>query len=50
MMLEHLGQAAAGSAVEKAVAAVLRAGKALPPDLGGEASTGEVTAAVLDAL
>ncbi len=50
MMLEHLGQADAGSAVEKAVAAVLRAGKALPPDLGGEASTGEVTAAVLDAL
>jgi tartrate dehydrogenase/decarboxylase / D-malate dehydrogenase len=50
MMLEHLGQAAAASAVEKAVAAVLRAGKALPPDLGGEANTNEVTAAVLEAF
>jgi tartrate dehydrogenase/decarboxylase / D-malate dehydrogenase len=50
MMLDHLGQAKAAAAVEKAVAAVLCAGKSLPPDLGGDSTTSQVTDAVLAAL
>jgi tartrate dehydrogenase/decarboxylase / D-malate dehydrogenase len=49
MMLEHLGEAEAAHAVENAIAAALEHGPRTP-DLGGTATTAEVTAAVIDAL
>jgi tartrate dehydrogenase/decarboxylase/D-malate dehydrogenase len=45
MMLEHLGQPAAADLVVKAMSAVLASG-VKTPDLGGRASTPQVTAAV----
>jgi tartrate dehydrogenase/decarboxylase/D-malate dehydrogenase len=50
LMLDHLGLAASAAAVRGAVAAVLKAGKALPQDLGGRATTTEVAEAVLAAV
>ena len=50
MMLDHLGLEDAGREVERAVAAVLAAGKVRTPDLGGSSSTREVTEAVLAGL
>jgi tartrate dehydrogenase/decarboxylase/D-malate dehydrogenase len=50
MMLDHVGCAAAGRAVERAVAAVLAEEKVRTPDLGGLSSTKEVTDAVLAKL
>ena len=50
MMLEFFRLTAAGDAVEAAVAAVLAEGKALPADLGGSASTTEVSDAVASKL
>jgi len=50
LMLNHLGLAASAKAVHDAVAAVLRDGKALPPDLGGKATTAAVAEAVLAAV
>ncbi|HZB81381.1 MAG TPA: tartrate dehydrogenase [Rubrobacteraceae bacterium] len=50
MMLEHLGHAEAAAAVVQSIARVLRETSVRTPDLGGNAGTGEVTAAVLEAL
>ncbi len=50
MMLDFLGLEKAGNAIRRAVAAMLKAGKVRPPDLGGKAGTVEVTRAVLAAL
>lgn len=50
MMLDFLNVADASRVVENAVSAVLSEGRVLPRDLSGEASTAEVTAAVLDKL
>lgn len=50
MMLAHLGEAEAAQRIRKAVAAVLAEGKALTGDLGGKATTTEITAAIVDAL
>jgi tartrate dehydrogenase/decarboxylase/D-malate dehydrogenase len=50
MLLDHLELTRAGAALRKAVAAVLRAGKARTPDLGGSARTTDVSEAVLAAL
>ena len=49
MMLSYLGELAAAERVNQAVAKVI-AGGVLPPDLGGTASTGEVTKVVIAAL
>ena len=46
-MLEFLGAPAAAKLVEEAVSAVLRDQKVLTPDLGGSASTDEVTTAIV---
>jgi isocitrate dehydrogenase (NAD+) len=46
MMLDHLGEPAAGAAVREAVRRVLAAGAVRTRDLGGTASTGEVADAV----
>ncbi len=49
MMLEHLGEASAAGLLMRAVEQVCAAG-ILSPDLGGTATTKEVTAAVVDAV
>lgn len=50
MMLEHLGEPAAAARLMTAVERVTAAGTTLPRDLGGTASTRQVTDAVLAAL
>jgi tartrate dehydrogenase/decarboxylase/D-malate dehydrogenase len=50
MMLEHLNLTASAKAVRTAVSLVLKAGKVLPPDLGGTAKTVELADAVLAAV
>ncbi|HYM10884.1 MAG TPA: tartrate dehydrogenase [Bryobacterales bacterium] len=50
MMLEFLGLEAAAKAIEAAVAATLERGEALPADLGGQATTRQVTDAVIKNL
>ncbi|MEQ8813244.1 MAG: tartrate dehydrogenase [Thalassobaculum sp.] len=50
MMLEHLGEPGAAGRLMTAVERVTAAGDAMPRDLGGTASTREVTDAVLAAL
>jgi tartrate dehydrogenase/decarboxylase / D-malate dehydrogenase len=47
LMLDHLGLPASATAVRNAVAAVLKQGKTMPPDLGGNATTAAVAEAVL---
>ena len=49
LMLEHLGEAAAAGALMAAVEQVCAAG-ILSPDLGGKATTKEVTRAVVEAI
>jgi tartrate dehydrogenase/decarboxylase/D-malate dehydrogenase len=50
MMLDFLGEAEASRGMESAVAAVLRKGEPLTPDLGGSATTAEVGAAVAERM
>jgi 3-isopropylmalate dehydrogenase len=50
MMLDWLGEAAKGRAVEKAVAAVLREGRVLTYDMGGASTTLEMGESVARAL
>ncbi len=50
LMLEHLGEAAAAARLMTALEQVTAAGRVLPPDLGGTASTAETVAAVCAAL
>ncbi len=50
MMLDHLGEAEAARSVEGSVRAVLAAGVARTPDLGGSSGTDEVAAAVVAGL
>jgi 3-isopropylmalate dehydrogenase len=49
LLLEHIGEAGAAARVERAVRAVVRAGE-VTRDLGGNLSTTECTARVLDAI
>jgi tartrate dehydrogenase/decarboxylase/D-malate dehydrogenase len=50
MLLDHLGLEKSATALRDAVAAVLRAGRTSTPDLGGTATTAQVTEAVLAAV
>ncbi|MGH6948142.1 MAG: tartrate dehydrogenase [Kiloniellales bacterium] len=50
LMLEHLGEAEAGRRLMTAIEAVLESGEGLTRDLGGAATTEEVTAAVCKRL
>ena len=50
MLLEHLGEKDAATRLMKAIERVTAAGDAMPADLGGTATTAEVTAAVCDAI
>ncbi|MCE9534613.1 MAG: tartrate dehydrogenase [Planctomycetes bacterium] len=50
LMLDHLKEPKAADAIRNAVAAVLKEGKFMPPDLGGKAKTVELGDAVLAAI
>ncbi|MGC2081459.1 MAG: tartrate dehydrogenase [Xanthobacteraceae bacterium] len=50
MMLEHLGEKAAGDRLMKAIERVTADNRFHTPDLGGQAKTAEVTAAVIGAI
>lgn len=50
LLLRHVGEATAADAVDDAVDRVLREGRVRPRDLGGTASTADVTAAIVAAL
>ncbi|MEM7057961.1 MAG: tartrate dehydrogenase [Pseudomonadota bacterium] len=50
MMLDHLGEAAAARAILTAIERVTEAGEPRPRDLGGTATTQEITDAVMAAL
>jgi isocitrate dehydrogenase (NAD+) len=50
MMLRHLGEEKAASALDEAIRAVLGAGKRVTRDLGGTASTREMADAIIDQL
>lgn len=50
LMLDHLGLQAAAAAMRQGVASVLKAGSPRTPDLGGQATTGELAAAVARAV
>ena len=50
MMLDHLGETAAASAVERAIAEVLAEGGTRTPDLGGNAGTKDLGAAITAAI
>jgi tartrate dehydrogenase/decarboxylase/D-malate dehydrogenase len=50
MMLDHLGETAAAASLMTAVERVTVDGSVLTLDLGGDANTGQVTAAVIAAL
>ena len=50
LMLDHLGEAAASREIVGAIERVLAAGQVRTPDLGGTATTSDLTAAVIAAL
>jgi len=50
MMLDHLGHREAARAIEKAIEDVILEGKALTPDLGGQANTETLGKAIADAV
>jgi isocitrate/isopropylmalate dehydrogenase len=50
MMLHHLAEDEAAVSVERAVARVLEEGRTLTPDMGGTATTSQVTEAIVGAL
>ncbi len=50
LMLDHLGEAAVAASLLQAIERALASGQALTPDLGGTATTAQVTAAVIAAL
>jgi tartrate dehydrogenase/decarboxylase/D-malate dehydrogenase len=50
MLLDHLSLSKSAAAVRSAVAKVLKAGAPKPPDLGGKATTKEMTDAVLEVV
>lgn len=50
MMLNHIGEFEAASQIEKAVAAVIKEGKHVTSDLGGNSNTLEFTDAIIQAM
>ena len=50
MMLAHFGETAAAAAVERAIAEVLAEGGTRTPDLGGNAGTKDLGAAITAAI
>jgi tartrate dehydrogenase/decarboxylase/D-malate dehydrogenase len=49
-MLEHLGEAKAAERLMQAIETVTCSGETMPGDLGGKATTAEVTRAIIEAL
>lgn len=50
MMLRHLGEKEAGDRIEKAILAVFAEGKHMTGDLGGKATTTDITDAIIEKL
>jgi len=50
LMLKHLGETKAADRIETAVSTVLNQGEVLTGDLGGTASTDQITAAIISEL
>ncbi len=50
LMLDHLGERHAANRVREAVHAVIKKGRILTPDLGGQSSTTDITRALIGAL
>ena len=50
MMLDHLGEVEAAKLLMEAIENIIKEGKTLTKDLGGNASTQEVTAAIIDKI
>ena len=50
MMLDHFGESAAAAAIERAITEVLAEGGTRTPDLGGNAGTKELGAAIAAAI
>jgi len=50
LMLDHLGMSTAHDAITGAIARVMDAGEVRTPDLGGNANTRDLAAAILDAM
>ncbi len=50
LMLEHLGEAKAAERLMQAIETVTSRGETMPGDLGGKATTAEVTRAIIEAL
>ena len=50
MMLDHLGEQPAAARLMAAIERVTTAGEAMPRDLGGDATTRQVTDAVIEAI
>jgi tartrate dehydrogenase/decarboxylase/D-malate dehydrogenase len=50
MMLDHLGEKQAAQRVIKAIEKVTLEGRVRTPDLGGSATTADMTRALVDAL
>ena len=50
MMLDHLGEPRAAASLMQAIERYTAAGRHLPRDLGGSATTAQVTAAIIDIL
>jgi tartrate dehydrogenase/decarboxylase/D-malate dehydrogenase len=50
MMLDHLGEKAAAARLMAAIERVTAAGEVMPRDLGGDATTAQVTDAVIEAI
>jgi len=49
-MLDYIGHQEAGNKIRDATGSVLRAGRVLTRDVGGKATTEEVTAAIIRAM
>jgi isocitrate/isopropylmalate dehydrogenase len=47
MLLEHIGEKAAGARIARALTTVLKKGERLTPDLGGAATTTKFAEAVI---
>src|SRR5262249_60331895 len=50
MLLEHLGEIDAAQRIRDAVRSVIREGRAVTPDLGGNAKTTAITNVIIDHL
>jgi isocitrate/isopropylmalate dehydrogenase len=50
MMLNHLGEYEAAQRIQEGIEQVYREGRALTPDVGGRATTGEFSAGVIQAM